>query len=97
LQVGSLAAGSGLSESSSTGYRPPKPIWLPAWAVTMQTSWGPHAAGVPCSAARRAPQPLAFSLTVQWLESLGREVVAEPAATTREPRVVPIQLHSHGW
>jgi hypothetical protein len=38
----------------------------------------------------------AFPVTVQGLKSLGQVVVAEPATTTREPRVVPIQLHSHG-
>jgi hypothetical protein len=27
---------------------------------------------------------------------LGQEVVAEPATTTREPRVVPMQLHRYG-
>jgi hypothetical protein len=47
-------------------------------------------------AARRALPPLASPVTVQGLESLGQEIVAEPATTTREPRVVPIQLHSHG-
>jgi hypothetical protein len=44
----------------------------------------------------RALQPLAATVTVQGLKSLGQEVVAEPATTTREPRVVPSQLHSYG-